>query len=288
MDTRMIAFSKWFSNNWLDATIIIVVTGLLYTIGVTVLGSVVRKAVATSVRGKNWHRKDIEKRQNTLANLFTNIWRVVIIVMGGFVFFTHLFGPVNLAPLFASAGIFGVALGFGAQSLVKDFLSGVFIISENQYRIGDVIEINGDSGTVEHIGTRSTVMRDADGNVHYFPNGTIQHVVNKTMGYSMARFTIAVQPSADLEQVIDIINKTGEKLAGETKWRNKVINPPAFVTMGEFTGTSVSLNVAGKTQPSDQWAVVAEMRRRLFEAFEKNDIALVGAAVEKTDKPAKK
>ncbi len=282
------AYGKWFQDNWFDSLVIIVVTGLLYTIGVTLLGTIVRKAVAASVRGKNWHRKDIEKRQNTLANLFTNIWRVVILIIGGFILFAHLFGPINLAPLFASAGVFGVALGFGAQSLVKDFLSGVFIISENQYRIGDIIEINGDSGTVEHIGTRSTVIRDADGNVHYFPNGTIQHVVNKTMGYSMARFTIAVQPSSDLEQVIDVINQTGQKLGGETKWRNKIIDAPAFVSMGEFTGTSVSLNIAGKTQPSDQWAVVAEMRRRLFEAFEAHDILLVGAAAPVADKPKKK
>lgn len=285
---RITALTKWLSSNWLDALIIIAVTAFLYWLGVTILGTVVRNAVAASVRGKNWHRKDIEKRQNTLANLFTNIWRVVILIIGGFVLFAHLFGPINLAPLFASAGVFGVALGFGAQSLVKDFLSGVFIISENQYRIGDIIEINGDSGTVEHIGTRSTVIRDADGNVHYFPNGTIQHVVNKTMGYSMARFTIAVQPSSDLEEVIDIINQTGQKLASEAKWRSKVIDPPSFASMGEFTGTSVSLNIAGKTQPSDQWAVVAEMRRRLFDAFETHDILLAGAAAPAPDKSKKK
>jgi moderate conductance mechanosensitive channel len=271
-------FSGWASHSWVTILVIFCVTAFLYWLGTALLGTIVRNAVAASVRGRNWHRKDIEKRQNTLANLFVNIWRVVVVVASILILLPVVFPHINLAPLFASAGILGVALGFGAQSLVKDFLSGVFIIAENQYRIGDIIEINGDSGTVEHIGTRSTVMRDADGNVHYYPNGTIQHVVNKTMGFSMARMTISVQPSADIEQVIDLINTVGKKLADETKWSRKIIDAPAFVSMGEFTGTSVTLNIAGKTQPSDQWAVVSEMRRRLFDSFEKNEIALTGAA----------
>jgi small conductance mechanosensitive channel len=270
-------FSGWFNHSWLTILVVFCVTAILYWLGTALLGTIVRNAVAASTRGRGWHRKDIEKRQNTLASLFVNIWRVVIVTASILILLPVVFPGINLAPLFASAGILGVALGFGAQSLVKDFLSGVFIISENQYRIGDIIEINGDSGTVEHIGTRSTVMRDADGNVHYYPNGTIQHVINKTMGFSMARLTISVQPSADIEQVIDIINQTGQKLAKETKWERKIIDAPSFVSMGEFTGTSVSLNIAGKTQPSDQWAVVSEMRRRLFDSFEKNEILLTGA-----------
>lgn len=274
---HMTAFSKWFNDNWFSGLLIVIVTALLYSVGSTVLGVLVRNTVAASVRGKNWHHKDIEKRQNTLVSLFTNIWRVVVVAASAFILFTSLFPQVNLAPLFASAGIIGVAFGFGAQSLVKDFLSGVFIITENQYRIGDIIEINGDSGVVEHIGTRSTVIRDDDGNVHYFPNGTIQHVINKTMGYSMARLSVSVMPSADIDQVIEIINTTGKKLADEQKWSRKILAAPAFTSMGEFTGTSVSLNVAGKTQPSDQWAVASEMRRRLFVALEKHDIALAGA-----------
>jgi small conductance mechanosensitive channel len=185
-----------------------------------------------------------------------------------------LFPHINYAPLFASAGIVGVAIGFGSQALVKDFLSGLFIISENQYRVGDIIDINGNSGTVERIGTRSTVIRDADGNVHYFPNGSIQHVINKTMGYSMARFTIGVHPSNELEKIITLINETGKKLAEEEKWKSKIIDAPSFESIGEFTPSTVNLLISGKTQPSDQWSVTAEMRRRLLVAFEKNKIDL--------------
>lgn len=117
-----------------------------------------------------------------------------------------------LAPLFASAGI-GVALGWRAVAS-QDFLSGIFIISENQYRVGDIIEIEGFGGTVERIGVRSTVIRDADGNVHYFQTAW-WHVINKTMGYSMARFTLSVAQNTDLERVEKIINKIGLELAAE-------------------------------------------------------------------------
>jgi small conductance mechanosensitive channel len=269
-------YLAWIQTNWFDVAIIVVVTALLYWIGSILTKSFVRHAVQ-STRSRSWHQKDIEKRQNTLSALFVTLWRILIVAIG-ILFILGKIPGVNLAPLFASAGIIGVAIGFGSQSLVKDFLSGIFIVSDNQYRVGDIIQIGEDSGTVERIGTRTTVMRDADGNVHYFPNGSIQHVVNKTMGYSMARFSIAVLPSNDLDETIAMINEIGAKLASEKKWQNKIIDAPAFVSIGEFTGTSVSLMVAGKTQPSDQWSVVAEMRRRLLTAFEAKEIALAGAS----------
>lgn len=250
----------------------ILTTAILYLLGVLFMGSIVNRIV--KARGRTWHKKDIEKRQKTLAGLFTTVWRILVITGGTLALFTTIFPDVSLAPLFASAGIVGVALGFGAQSLVRDFLSGIFIISENQYRVGDVIEIEGFGGSVERVGARSTVIRDPDGNVHYFPNGMIQHVINKTMGYSMARFFIGIHPSSDLDDVIEIINTIGEDLSKEDKWKSKIIEAPSFVSVTEFTSTEVNLLVSGKTQPSDQWAVTAEMRRRIFNEFEKKKIQL--------------
>jgi small conductance mechanosensitive channel len=257
----------------MEIALIILVTLAFYFIGTMILRRVVKGAVERT-RQRTWHRKDVEKRQKTLVSLFVNIWRILVISTGGIMLLNILFPHINYAPLFASAGIVGVAIGFGSQALVKDFLSGLFIISENQYRVGDIIDINGNSGTVERIGTRSTVIRDADGNVHYFPNGSIQHVINKTMGYSMARFTIGVHPSNELEKIITLINETGKKLAEEEKWKSKIIDAPSFESIGEFTPSTVNLLISGKTQPSDQWSVTAEMRRRLLVAFEKNKIDL--------------
>lgn len=264
---------RWFNeSHGVDIISTILITAIIYLIGALLMGRIVNRIVMA--RGRNWHKKDIEKREKTLSHTFSILWRVVVFTGGALALFQILFPGVSLAPLFASAGIVGVALGFGAQSLVRDFLSGIFIIAENQYRVGDVIDIEGFGGTVERVGARSTVLRDADGNVHYFPNGMIMHVINKTMGYSVARFFIGVHPSSDLDKVISIINETGKKLAEEEKWKNKVIEPPTFVSVTEFSSLEVTLLVSGKTQPSDQWSVTSEMRQRLFLEFEKNKIKL--------------
>lgn len=267
------AISGWINAHLVTVLTIIIGATIAYLLGGWLVNRLVKKLVV-GAHHRTWHRKDIEKRQKTLAGLVTNVWKILVVVVGVLTIVFEVIPNINLAPLFASAGIVGVALGFGAQSLIKDFLSGVFIISENQYRVGDVVEIEGASGTVERIGTRTTVLRDADGNVHYFPNGMLTHVVNKTMGYSMSRFTVAVYPSVDLDQVIQLINQTGEQLADEDAWRERVIEPPHFISIGEFTGSSVELLIAGKVPPSDQWAVTAEMRRRLLSEFEIENIPL--------------
>ncbi len=260
----------------LEIIIIIIVAIALYWVGPRVVMWLTRHAFVTTYQ-RTLPKKDLEKRHKTLGGLFANVWRIIVVVIAGYAIFTHFFNDAALAPLFASAGIIGVAFGFGAQSLVKDFLSGVFIISENQYRVGDIIEIDGFGGTVERIGVRSTVIRDVEGNVHFFPNGVVQHVINKTMGYSKVYFTITVAPDTNISTASDIINRIGEEISGEEKWQRKVIEPPHFDILGDFNASSISLVVSGKTQPSDQWALTAEMRRRILREFEKEHIEL-GAA----------
>lgn len=262
----------------LTAIATILIAGLaLYWAGPWIVNFFMTKVFVSHYQ-RTLHKKDLEKRQRTLGAMFTNVWRIIVVIVVLYLLLQRTIGKDEafqiLTPLFASAGIIGVAFGFGAQSLVKDFLSGIFIISENQYRVGDVIEIEGFGGTVERIGIRSTVIRDIDGNVHFFPNGMVQHVINKTMGYSMARFTVAVAPETDIDNVARIINKLGLALAAEDDWKNKILEAPHFVMMGEFTATSVNLIVSGKTQPSDQWSVVAEMRRRILEAFDREHIEI--------------
>lgn len=271
----VVAVHEWLTANWLELAIILVAAATAYFAGTRIVTFVVKRAVK-GARHRAWHKKDIEKRQKTLVGLFVTLWRIILFFTILYALLAVFFPNIGaaLTPLFASAGIIGVALGFGAQSLIKDFLSGIFIISENQYRVGDIIDIEGFSGTVERIGTRSTVLRDVDGNVHYFPNGMVQHVINKTMGYSMARFTMLIHPESDIDQVAEIIDSLGKSLSEEDKWKDKILSAPAFVSVGDITGNSVEIIVAGKTQPSDQWGVVSEMRRRLLEEFESKHIHL--------------
>lgn len=258
-----------------QVVITLLIATLLFYIGASLLSQLIRRSVKLSTRhhgSKSY--ADIEKRRKTLADIFKSIWRVLVIIVASFIIFTTLFGNASLAPLFASAGIIGVALGLGTQNVVKDFISGVFIVSENQYRVGDVIEIEGATGTVEQITARATVLRDENGNVHHFPNSLVQHVINKTMGYSMARFSVTIHPSHDLDDIIEIINTTGKKLAHEAKWRDKILEPPAFMSISEFTSDGVVMVISGKTLPSDQWSIASEMRRRLLSEFEEKGIAL--------------
>ena len=256
-----------------NTSIILAVGAGLFWAGPMIINWLMAHVFVTAYQ-RTLHRKDLEKRQRTLNVLFSNVWRILVLLGVAYGLFVQFFDYRALAPLFASAGIIGVAFGFGAQSLVKDFLSGVFIISENQFRVGDVIEIDGFGGTVERIGIRSTIIRDADGNVHYFPNGMVQHVINKTMGYSMARFTVGVAIDTSIDEVTKIINKIGVDLAHEDEWKHKIIEAPQYVMMGEFTSSTVNLIVSGKTQPSDQWLVAAEMRTRILERFEAEGIKL--------------
>ena len=272
------------SQRVIETVSIIIGSIIVYYLGRILISWAIKHMFSASAKYRSWHHKDIEKRQKTLSQLIHSFWRIIVIAYMAAMIANKLF-LFDLSPLFASAGIIGVALGFGAQSLVKDFLSGVFIITENQYRVGDIVDIMGAAGTVERVGTRSTVIRDSDGNVHYIPNGTIQHVINKTMGYSVSRFVLQLDPGVDIANATEIINETGRQLADEKSWKKKIIDPPKFVAVGDITGRSVELTISGKTQPSDQWAVTSEMRRRLLQQFEEHDIAL---AVNPVTPPAKK
>jgi len=268
-------FVHWF-NQHIGAMLVVIVTGTLgYYIGGSVLEKLVKRFMLTD-RHREWHQKDIEKRQKTLAAVVKNLWHIFIAVIVGISLFREGFekADVLLTPLFASAGVIGVVLGFGAQSIVKDFLAGLFIIAENQYRVGDIVDLQGSEGTVERIGSRTTVIRDIEGNVHYLPNGSVTHVINKTMGYSMARFVITIDPASDVKAVSLLIDRVGKKLASQPKWKTKILEPPKFISVGDFTGTSLEIIIAGKTQSSDQWAVIAEMRRRLLLELDEANVKL--------------
>lgn len=264
--------NQWMEKAGIAVTFTVLGAIIIYFIGSRLLSLIVKQAVKGKDRKQ--HRKDIEKRQRTLVALTLNIWRGVVIVVAGLSIFKTLFPAIDLSPVFASAGIVGIAVAFGAQTLVKDFLTGLFIVSENQYRVGDVVEINNAEGRVEQLGTRSTTLRDSNGDVHYIPNGSITHVVNKTMGYSRVKFTLSLAGDTDLDQAIGMINATGEELAEDAAWKRMIITPPTFESIETFSKSTIDVLITGKVQPSDQWRVTAEMRRRLLRTLSESDIQL--------------
>lgn len=219
------------------------------------------------------------KRSKTLADLISFVIKLLIAVTAVYTVLTDL--GIDLAPVIASAGLAGVALGFGAQTVVKDMLAGFFIILENQYRVDDVVQISGVGfpatpveGTVRSITLRKTTLRDRDGNVHIIPNGSIVEVINRTIGYSKFRFTFAVDVDTDVDEIIKIVNETGERMAKDPEWSKLIVDAPHYDEFGRIGKEGINVTVSGTTMPGQQWKVNAEYRKRLVIELQKSDITI--------------
>ena len=182
----------------------------------------------------------------------------------------------DVRPLLAGAGIIGVAIGFGAQNIVKDVIGGVFMLMENQIRINDVAVINGKSGVVEEINLRTTVLRGDDGAVHIFPNGGISSLSNLTRGYSFAVFSISVSYREDTDRVVELLKQIGEQLTQDETYRPLVLAPLEVLGVDALSDSGVVIKARFKTIPSKQWIVGREMNRRIKKRFEEEGIAMVG------------
>jgi small-conductance mechanosensitive channel len=260
--------NAWLTNNpWAQIALVLLAAFLVRRFGAMALENVIRRTVRYHAHGDQ-SEDDSKKRQDTLISMLSAVLGVLVWLVAGFTILGRFF-HLDLAPLIAATGVAGVALGFGAQSLIKDFISGLFIILENQYRVGDIVELDHAQGRVEQITIRSTVVRDNDGSVHYIPNGVIQHTINKTMGFAKINLLITVPPNTDVDQLAEVVNAIGDKMAEEEKWRHKILDPPHFGGINNFTPTLLEIKISGKTQPTAQWNITNELRRRLLSALNK-------------------
>lgn len=214
----------------------------------------------------------IEKRNETLASVIITGARVVIMVFSGLMVLPE-FG-VNIAPLLAGAGIAGLAIGFGAQSFVKDVISGLFILFEDQYRKGDVVKIAGASGMVEDVNLRRTVLRDLDGVQHHIPNGEISSASNLTKQWSRVNMNISVAYDTNLDRAIKVLNEVGMSLAQDAHWAKFIIKPPQVLRVDEFGDSAIEIKVLGDTKPLKQWDVTGELRLRIKRAFDREGIVI--------------
>jgi len=185
---------------------------------------------------------------------------------------------INLAPLIASAGIAGVALGFGAQNLVRDFLSGIFMMLEDQYGVGDIVDLGEASGTVEAVGLRITTVRDAHGVVWYIRNGEVIRVGNKSQGWAVVNVDIPVPFGTDVEQVQQVMQKAANELAAEDDWKADLLAPPESLGVEQITAGGMMLRTTVKTTSDAQWRVARELRARLTEAVDDAGIVFGMAA----------
>jgi len=235
-----------------------------------VVPHIIRPAVGRQMEGKP--EEEIGQRIRTLVAALRGSGRFVLVVWALFTILPEL--GINVTPILASVGIAGIALGFGAQSLVKDFLSGLFILIENQYSKGDVVTVAGISGLVEEVGLRRTVLRDLDGIVHHVPNGQIAVASNQTQEWSRVNMNVSVAYGEDLDKVFEVINRVGHELAADAEFGPLIIKAPQVLRVDAFEDSGIAIKILGDTEPIRQWDVMGEMRKRLKKAFDEEGIEI--------------
>lgn len=257
---------SWFMAHGIKIIFILIGAFLINRISHKFIEKVIRKGV------KDTNEEATEKRQKTLIRIFGGTSKVIFWLVAIMMILPE-FG-INIGPILAGAGILGVALGFGAQWMVRDFLAGLFIILENQYRVGDWITIGNTCGEVEDITLRKTVLRDMDGIVHHIPNGEIKKASNLAKGFGKINFKIGVAYKENLEKVIEILNKIGKELAEDPQWKKNIIEPPQALGVDDFADSAIMIKIGGKTKSLSQWSVAREFRKRIKIAFDEENIEI--------------
>lgn len=207
-----------------------------------------------------------KQRAQALGTVLRSVASLVIYLLAGFIALSE-FG-VDLGPLIAGAGIAGIALGFGAQTLVKDFLSGIFMLIEDQYGVGDVIDVGDATGVVEEIKLRTTRLRDVHGTVWFFPNGEIRRVGNKSQQWARAVLDIEVAYGTDLSHAAAVIKSTADELWHEQLETATILEEPEIWGVESFGDSAIAIRLVLKVEPNEQWAAAREMRKRLKAAFD--------------------
>jgi len=212
------------------------------------------------------------QRAKTMGDLLKSVMTGVLIAIFGTMILSQV--GVNIAPIIASAGILGIALGFGAQSLVKDFLSGIFMIFEDQYGVGDVVDVGEAIGTVEAVSLRVTRLRDLDGTVWYVPNGEILRVGNKSQNWSRAVVDIGVGYDEDLVRAKRVLGEVAHDLWEDEDYRSVIVEEPEVTGVEALTPDAITLRVLVKTAPMEQWAIARELRQRIKARFDHEGIEI--------------
>ncbi len=215
---------------------------------------------------------EMERRIRTLERIIARWVGVVIAliaaltVLGGF--------GVNIGPAIAGLGVAGIAVGLGAQALVRDWLAGIFVILENQYNIGDVVQIAGVSGVVEEFSLRRTILRDLDGAVHSVPNGQIVVASNMTRSWARVNLNVEVAYDTDIDRATSTINAIGSEMFEDSEWSPKMLEAPTVARVDSLGASGVELKVLGQVQAAQQWAVTGELRKRILARFGREGIEI--------------
>lgn len=264
-----------YTNPFLVTLIAVLIGYLIHYVGGGVMRSTVGRITA---RHKHENEAVREKHTRTLTRIFTGVLDVLVWLIVASVILSA-FG-VDIAKVAAGAGLLGLVIGLGAQSTIKDILAGVFILGENQYRIGDIVTLNGGSvgvetsGVVEDITLRITKLRDLDGTLHTVRNGEASIITNRTYKYSRVVLDIGVAYDTDIDDAEKVMNRVGKDMLKTPELATLIKEPIAFLRVDAFEDSSVKLRAIGSVEPAEQWHVAGEYRRRILKAFKEAGIEI--------------
>jgi small-conductance mechanosensitive channel len=216
--------------------------------------------------------EEFEKRAATLGGIIRK--SAAVLIWAGAMIMVLKEAGFDITPILAGAGVVGLAVGVGAQNLVRDVIAGLFLLVENQVRVNDVAVINGTGGMVEEINLRTTVLRSLDGTVHIFPNGAIERLSNMTREYSYYVFDIGVAYKEDTDRVIQAVKDVADELMEEEPYRQSILEPIEFLGVDKFADSAVIIKARFKTKPLKQWLVGREMNRRIKKKFDETGIEI--------------
>jgi small-conductance mechanosensitive channel len=260
----------WLSQHGGRILLVVILSIVLYYVLRHFVPIMIKRTVSHQMRGRS--KTDIKKRVKTLSSVLINTGTTVIAIVAIFTILAE--AEVNIAPALAGLGIAGVAIGFGAQSLVKDVFNGLLILLENQYGVGDVVQVAGVTGLVEEVSLRRTVLRDLDGIVHSVPNSEVKVASNFTKEWSRVNMNISVGYGEDLNHVIEVINRVGKEITEDPYWSQFILKAPQVLRVDAFEDSGIAIKILGDTKPLCQWDVMGELRLRLKKAFDEAGVEI--------------
>ncbi len=266
VETYLQQVGGWIIGSGLRILLIVI----LLLIAIKAAGSISNRILSLFQKQKD--DEEFKKRTETLSSVIRYVLTIVLFVVGAIMILGEL--GIEIGPVLAAAGVVGVAVGFGAQSLVKDIINGFFLLLEDQIRVGDVVQIAGKGGLVEKIDLRMTVLRDLAGNVHYVRNGNIDTVTNMTKDYSRYVFDIGVSYREDVDEVISVIKQIDEELRSDPVFKHDITAPLEVLGLDQFADSAVIIKARTTTKPSKQWSVGREFNRRMKKRFDEANIEI--------------
>jgi small-conductance mechanosensitive channel len=261
---------EWFMETGIRVVVIIAIAVAVYLVFKYLIPKFIRGLVSRRMAGEP--DTEIKKRIDTLSSILVTIMGIIVLIIAILTILPE-FG-VNITTLIAAIGVGGLAIAFAAQNLIRDFITGFFILFEDQYRIGDVVTIAGITGTVEEVGLRRTILRDIDAKVHSIPNGKVEVSTNYTKKYSRVNLNISVGYGENLDKVIETINRICQEMAEDPKWKEDFISTPAVLRVDNLGDSGIDIKILGDTQPARQWAVMGELRLRIKKTFDSEGIEI--------------